>query len=138
MTHIITALCLRDSACVDVCPVECIIPGRPEAEWPWYMIDPDTCIDCGACVPECPYEAIFPEDEVPEAYTAKGGEWMTDTKEKLPDGELFDGEVSGHHVKVANARQLQAGEVIDLRDGIQPNYDFYKVGAGYKAKDMSD
>ena len=66
MTYIITALCLRDSSCVDVCPVECIIPGKPEAEWPWFYIDPDTCIDCGACVPECPYEAIFEEDEESE------------------------------------------------------------------------
>ena len=51
--------------CVEVCPVECIIPGQPESEWPWYFIDPDTCIDCGACVPECPFEAIFPEEDVP-------------------------------------------------------------------------
>src|SRR5262249_29549402 len=68
MTHIITSICLRDGACVEVCPVECIIPGLPENEWPWYFIDPDTCIDCGACIPECPYEAIFPEEEVPQAY----------------------------------------------------------------------
>ena len=61
MTHIITSLCLRDSGCVDVCPVECIVPGKPVAEWPWYYIDPDTCIDCGACVPECPVEAISME-----------------------------------------------------------------------------
>jgi ferredoxin--NADP+ reductase len=53
---------------VEVCPVECIIPGQPEAEWPWYYIDPDTCIDCGACVPECPVEAIFPEEDVPAEY----------------------------------------------------------------------
>jgi len=64
MTHIITSLCLRDSGCVDVCPVECIVPGKPQEKWPWYYIDPDTCIDCGACIPECPFEAIFPEDEV--------------------------------------------------------------------------
>ena len=64
MTHIITSLCLRDGACVEVCPVECIVPGQPENEWPWYFIDPDTCIDCGACIPECPYEAIFIEEEV--------------------------------------------------------------------------
>ena len=70
MTHIITGLCLRDGACVEVCPVECIIPGQPEAEWPWYFIDPDTCIDCGACVPVCPPEAIFPEEDVPEEYAA--------------------------------------------------------------------
>ena len=74
MTHVITKLCLRDSGCQTVCPVECIVPGKPEAEWPLYYIDPDTCIDCGACVPECPFAAIFPEDEVPSAYQAKGGE----------------------------------------------------------------
>ena len=42
MTHIITSLCLRDSGCVDVCPVECIVPGKPQEEWPWFYIDPDT------------------------------------------------------------------------------------------------
>ena len=68
MTHVIFDLCIRDGACVEVCPVECIIPGQPEDEWPWYYIDPDTCIDCGACVPECPVEAILPEEDLPEEY----------------------------------------------------------------------
>ncbi len=68
MTYVITSLCERDGLCVEVCPVECIVPGEPEDEWPTYMIDPDTCIDCGACVPECPTDAIFPDDEVPEEY----------------------------------------------------------------------
>lgn len=136
MTHIITSLCLRDGACVDVCPVECIIAGKPEEQWPWYLIDPDVCIDCGACIPECPYEAIFPEDEVPEAHTAKPGTWITNTKELLPDGEPFEGSVAGHAVKVLNAKQLAGGEVLNLRDDIQPNYDFFKVGPGYAAKDM--
>ena len=70
MTHIITSLCLRDGACVEVCPVECIIAGKPENEWPWYFIDPDTCIDCGACIPVCPPEAIFPEEDVPAEFEA--------------------------------------------------------------------
>jgi len=68
MTHVIFDLCIRDGACVEVCPVECIVPGIPEEEWPWYYIDPDTCIDCGACIPECPVEAIFPEADVPSEY----------------------------------------------------------------------
>ncbi len=134
MTHIITSLCLRDSSCVDVCPVECIVPGLPEEQWPWYMIDPNTCIDCGACSPECPYEAIFPEDEVPEAFTVKAGQWITNTRERLPDGQPLDDEVSGHPVKVLNAKQLQGGEMLNLREDIQPNYDFYKEGMGYAAR----
>lgn len=68
MTHVITDLCIRDGACVEVCPVECIVAGQPEKDWPWYYIDPDTCIDCGACIPECPVEAIFTEADVPKEY----------------------------------------------------------------------
>ena len=67
MTHIITSICLPDGACVDVCPVECIVPGASE-EWPLYYIDPDTCIDCGLCVDECPVKAIFPEEDLPEEW----------------------------------------------------------------------
>jgi NAD-dependent dihydropyrimidine dehydrogenase PreA subunit len=113
MTHIITGLCLRDGACVEVCPVECIVPGIPEAEWPWYFIDPDTCIDCGACVPECPYEAIFPEEEVPEAHELKAAQVYVSFK-----GERVTG---------------AGGEVIDLTVDIQPNYDYFSAGPGYSA-----
>jgi len=71
MTHVITSLCIRDGACVEVCPVECIVPGpKDDPDWPLFYIDPDTCIDCGACVPECPVEAIFPEEEVPPEFEA--------------------------------------------------------------------
>ncbi len=69
MTHVIFDLCIRDGACVEVCPVECIVAGEPEAEWPWFYIDPDTCIDCGACIPECPVDAIRPEDDLAPEYT---------------------------------------------------------------------
>jgi ferredoxin len=73
MTYVIFDLCIRDGACVDVCPVECIVAGQPETEWPWYYIDPDTCIDCGACVPECPVDAILPEEDLPaeQKYTTE-------------------------------------------------------------------
>jgi ferredoxin len=71
MTYVITPLCQLDGSCVEVCPVECIVPGKTDHErWNQYFIDPDTCIDCGACVAECPYDAIFAEDELPEEYTA--------------------------------------------------------------------
>jgi len=130
MTHIITSLCLRDSGCVDVCPVECIVPGKPQEEWPWFYIDPDTCIDCGACIPECPYEAIFPEDEVPSSFTAKGGEYIS------RKGETGHWEGTNHHgeaVVLDSVRALAAGEEVDLTEDIQPNYDYFKDGPGYSA-----
>jgi ferredoxin len=136
MTHIVARLCLRDTACVEVCPVECMVLGHPEEEWPWLYIDPDTCIDCGACIPECPYEAIFPEEEVPFDYEAPPGIWITDTKANLPDGQPFEGEIDGHQVKLLNAKQLSGGEILDLTEDIMPNYDFFTEGPGYDALDM--
>jgi ferredoxin len=68
MAHVITELCLRDGACSEVCPVDCIVPGPADEGWMTYYVDPVTCIDCGACVLECPVDAIHPEDEVPAQY----------------------------------------------------------------------
>ena len=134
MTYIITSLCLRDGSCVEVCPVECIVPGKPEGEWPWFYIDPDTCIDCGACIPECPYEAIFTEDEVPETYTAKDGERQSQPAGTPGFETPFDGSNGkGEPVHLDHTRVLTAGETVNLREDIQPNYDYFKVGMGYQA-----
>jgi ferredoxin len=62
MPYVITEACVgvKDKACVDVCPVDCIYEGEQQL-----FIHPDECIDCGACEPECPVTAIFPEEDVP-------------------------------------------------------------------------
>ena len=67
MTYIIAEPCIgvKDLACVEVCPVDCIPPSDGEGEDMLY-IDPDECIDCAACEPVCPVTAIFEESEVPE------------------------------------------------------------------------
>ena len=41
---------VKDIACVDVCPVDCIHPVDGEDVDQLY-IDPQECIMCGACVP---------------------------------------------------------------------------------------
>jgi len=126
MTHVITALCLRDGACVDVCPVECIVSGKPEDEWPWFFIDPNTCIDCGACVPECPFEAIFPQDEVPTAYALKAGQEVQPfrgPRYAAAGGETLDLTISH-------------GEGAEEYTALQANTDFYTHGPGYGARNM--
>ena len=70
MAFVIAQPCLetKDTACVDVCPVDCIHPTKDDAEFEketMLYINPEECIDCGACVPECPVDAIFDEAELP-------------------------------------------------------------------------
>jgi NAD-dependent dihydropyrimidine dehydrogenase PreA subunit len=62
VTYVIALPCVdvKDRACVDECPVDCIYEG-PRSLY----IHPDECVDCGACEPVCPVEAIFYEDDVP-------------------------------------------------------------------------
>jgi len=73
MPYIITEPCIgvKDAACVDACPVDCIHPTPEEDGFEsakHLYIDPEECIDCGACEPACPPAAIFSEDDLPEKY----------------------------------------------------------------------
>jgi ferredoxin len=60
MPYVITQKCVGTcaSACVDVCPADCI-----HGDGLQMFIDPDECISCGACVDECPVSAIVHLDD---------------------------------------------------------------------------
>lgn len=78
VTYIIALPCvdLKDKACIEECPVDCIYEGER-----MLYIHPDECVDCGACEPVCPVEAIFYEDDVPDEwkdYTAANAEFFND------------------------------------------------------------
>jgi ferredoxin len=59
-------------ACVEVCPVDCIVQHKQQGDAPGYenqlYIDPEECINCGVCEPECPWEAIFEDEQVPSVF----------------------------------------------------------------------
>ena len=68
MTYVICEPCVdvKDTACVDVCPVDCIYPGDHDGK-SFMVIDPDICIDCNACLVTCPITAIVAtESDAPE------------------------------------------------------------------------
>ena len=69
MAYVIAEPCVdvMDTACVDVCPVDCIHTIEGEKQ---LYINPTECIDCAACEPVCPVTAIFILDDVPEQWTS--------------------------------------------------------------------
>jgi ferredoxin len=64
MTFVVTEGCLdiKDKACVEECPVDCLYEGERIM-----YIHPVECIDCGACVIACPQEAIVADHDIDEA-----------------------------------------------------------------------
>ena len=75
MPYVITEACLgvKDRACVDVCPVDCIHPTKDEPNFATaeqLYIDPSTCVDCDLCREECPVTAIFPQDDLPAEWSS--------------------------------------------------------------------
>lgn len=74
MAYVIALPCIgvKDTACVTVCPVDCIHPTKDEmgfAEAEMLYIDPGSCTHCGLCQDECPAKAIFPEEDLPAEWT---------------------------------------------------------------------
>lgn len=68
MAYVIVGTCINDSACVDVCPVDCIHPTPKDpafATADMLFIDPTRCIDCNACAEACPVNAILPAHKLP-------------------------------------------------------------------------
>ena len=82
MTYTIAEPCIdvKDKACIDECPVDCIYEGER-----MLYIQPVECVDCAACEPACPVEAIFYEDDVPD-------EWKMYTPW---NAEYFEPQVTG-------------------------------------------
>lgn len=75
MAYVIAQPCIgvKDTACVTVCPVDCIHPTKEEAAFvdtEMLYIDPEPCLHCHLCAEECPVNAIFPDDDMP-------AEWMS-------------------------------------------------------------
>ena len=72
MAFVIQEACVgvKDTACVEVCPVDCIYEVEPQEKYnnlPMFIHE-DECIDCYACEPACPVEAIRSVDEAEEPW----------------------------------------------------------------------
>jgi ferredoxin len=103
MTYTIAEPCIdvKDRACVDECPVDCIYEGPR-----MLYIQPDECVDCAACEPVCPVTAIFYEDDVPpewKQFTPINAEFFSDAVSGLgaPGGAASVGVVAVDHPVVA-------------------------------------
>jgi NAD-dependent dihydropyrimidine dehydrogenase PreA subunit len=120
MPFVITDPCIgtKDTACVDVCPVDCIHPRKDEPEFEaaaMLFIHPDECIDCGACVPACPVAAIY--DSVDSTPSSQKDLIMANAVFRSGDADtlaqasaLVEGHIQSHPELMAiDPKERQAG-----------------------------
>jgi NAD-dependent dihydropyrimidine dehydrogenase PreA subunit len=109
LTFVIAQPCVdvKDKACLDVCPVDCIYEGSRTL-----YIHPDECIDCSACEPVCPVEAIRRDTELPEewqVYERVNAEFFTATTDLgSPGGATEVGPVAADHEHITGLPQSAA------------------------------
>ena len=70
MVYVIAEPCIgcKNTACVEVCPPDCIHPRKDEPEFSsvaMLYVDPEGCVDCGACEDACPVQAVFSDEALP-------------------------------------------------------------------------
>lgn len=115
MTYVIALPCVdvKDRACVDACPVDCIYEGARSL-----YINADECVDCGACEPVCPVEAIFYQEDLPaewSGYYAANVEFFDATG--APGGASRFGALDRDHPLIAALPLPGAGTGAGARSG---------------------
>jgi electron transport complex protein RnfB len=99
--------CTGCEACVEICPVDCILSVRPQPRQPWErfcQVDWDRCIGCGLCIRipgkrrdpyelrVCPWEAItmVPVARLPEIAERMSGPtaWDAQDRNRLREAAL--------------------------------------------------
>jgi len=71
VAYVITAPCVADYSCLEICPVDCISPTPDSHEFDkaeQLYINPAVCINCAACVEACPVLAIYEDDNLPSKF----------------------------------------------------------------------
>lgn len=70
------ARCCGCTACMNVCPVQCIVMRRDREGFDYPVANPDICISCGKCDAVCPMSNVLEQKEPLETVAARSSEFI--------------------------------------------------------------
>lgn len=133
-------MCCGCTACVNVCPVQCIVMRRDRDEgFDYPVANPDICIGCGRCESVCPVlSPAFPAEPL-AAYAVRneenvegsssGGVFPALAEAVLADGGIVFGAVMESDMKVGHAEAETMEDVQRMRESKYVQSDLYSVFA---------
>ena len=129
--------CCGCSACVNACPVQCIVMRRDKEGFDYPIANPDLCISCGKCDAICPMATPSESNEPIAAYAARFEEYIGDSssggvfpalaREVIAKGGRVYGAVVEPDVKVGHAEACTDEEVDRMRGSKYVQSDLYSV-----------
>lgn len=136
--------CCGCSACVSVCPVQCIVMRRDREEgFDYPVANPDICISCGKCEAICPMSDPREPSGPVGAFAARsidfvegsssGGVFPALAESVVNDGGVVFGAVVNPDMTVGHSEAEDMDEVEKMRGSKYVQSDLYAVHADVKA-----
>ena len=137
------AMCCGCTACVNACPVQCIVMRRDKDEgFDYPVANPDICIGCGRCESVCPVLEPAQPSEPIEAYAVRceslvdvsssGGVFPALAKAVVDEGGVIFGAVMEPDMIAGHAEADTLEEVERMRGSKYVQSDMYSVMSDVK------
>lgn len=129
------SLCCGCTACMNACPVQCIVMRRDREGFDYPVANPDRCIGCGKCESVCP--VLHPSDAVEPlevlavrsdeyvAGSSSGGVFPEIAKKMLDDGGVVFGAVLNDDMTVGHTDAGDMAAVERMRGSKYVQSDLY-------------
>ncbi len=131
------SLCTGCTACMNICPAQCIIMRRDREGFDYPVANPDRCIGCGRCEAVCPVLNPRGNSSPLEAYAARNDGFMRESSsggvfpalasEVISDGGMVYGAIVNGDMTIGHADAEDMAAVGRMRGSKYVQSDLYST-----------
>lgn len=129
--------CCGCTACMNICPMQCIVMRRDREGFDYPVANPDRCISCGRCEEVCPLHTSDMPGRPVAAFAARSSEYLAGStsggvfpalaRNVIEDGGLVYGAVMNSDLTVSHAETDDMEGVSPMRGSKYVQSELYAV-----------